>query len=88
MSKKKRNKQTTIDPIDYNVGVNSERKEPAPQEKTYPIEALVMINGNIIEVKEVLTVYTDAYRVVTSFDSVKLVFFHAIAFVENGDYNE
>ena len=59
-----------------------------PQEKQYPVEALILLSGNVLEVKEILAVYTDAYRIVTAHDTVKLVFFHAIAFVENGNYGD
>lgn len=54
--------------------------------KHYPIEALVMLNGHTIVVDKILNIYANSYRVVTNFNRVKLVFFHAIAYVENGNH--
>ena len=84
MSKKKKLRNMVETPETIEVPETVEE----PEQKLYPIEALVMLNGNIIEVKEVMSIFTDSYRVRTTFDTVKLVFFHAIAFVENGDYSE
>ena len=86
---KKKNK-TTIDPIDYNIKMKEGEAKiptttPTPP-KHYPIESLQMQEGTIIEVKEVLEVFTDAYRIVTPYNKVRLVFFHAIAYVDNGEY--
>ena len=67
--------------------MSDKKTEETKEVKVYPIEALVLMSGNIIEVAEVIEVYSDAYRVKTPYDTVRLVFFSAIAYVDNGEGN-
>ena len=53
--------------------------------KTYKIEALVLMSGNVIEVAEVLDIFQDGYRIKTPHGMIKLVFSHAIAYIDNGE---
>ena len=77
MSKKKN--KTAVDPI----------SNKAVPPKQYPINSILLMSGDTIKVKKVLEVYNDAYRIVDSEDNeVLLVFFHAIQWVFNGDYDE
>ena len=90
MSKRKKNKGTTLDRVNYNKGVNVDDTSicaPTPP-KLYPIESLQMLDGTSIGVKEVLDILNDSYRIVTPFNKVRLVFFHAIAYVDNGEYED
>lgn len=60
-------------------------KDENPIEIHYPINTITMIDGEVLKVKKLIESYTDAYRVVLKGNRIKLVFFHAIKYVDNGE---